>query len=116
MRIIIAGSRNFNDYLLLKETMLPFTSKLDIDTIEIISGGARGADKLGEIFAKELNYKLKLFSADWSLGKHAGYLRNKQMADYGDALVAFWDGESKGTKMMIELAKTKKLKIKVIKY
>lgn len=114
MKIIIAGSRDFNDYLLVKYTLLPFTSKLE--EVEIVSGGAKGADRLGEILAKEFNYNLKIFPADWSLGKQAGYLRNKQMAEYGEALVAFWDGESRGTKMMINLAKEKGLKVKVVKY
>jgi hypothetical protein len=114
MKIIIAGSRNFNDYEMLKSSILPFTENLE--NIEIVSGNAKGADKLGEQFAKEMGYSLKLFPADWSLGKHAGFLRNTQMADYADCLIAFWDGESKGTKMMIETAKKKSLKVKVVLY
>jgi hypothetical protein len=115
MKIIVAGSRDFNDYLLVKYTILPFTSKLE--DVEIVSGGAKGADRLGEILANDNKYKLKIFPADWDkYGKSAGYKRNKQMAEYADALVAFWDGESKGTKMMIELAKQMNLKVKVVKY
>ncbi len=115
MKIIIAGSRDFNNYELLKEKIDFLTSKIS-ENIEIVSGNARGADALGEKYAKENNHDLKLFPADWSIGKSAGYIRNKQMADYADALIAFWDGESKGTKMMIELAKQMNLKVKVVKY
>lgn len=114
MKIIIAGSRYFNDYKLLKSTISEYLEQLD--DVEIVSGGAKGADKLGELFANENNYKLIIFPADWSIGKGAGFIRNKQMADYGDALIAFWDGQSKGTKMMIELAKKMNLKVNVVLY
>lgn len=115
MKVIIAGSRNFNDYILLKnncDILLSITK----ETIEIVSGGARGADTLGEKYAHENNLELKIFPADWSIGKGAGFIRNKQMAEYADALIAFWDGESKGTKMMIDLAKKMNLKVKVVIY
>lgn len=122
VRVIVAGGRDFSDYNLLKE-------KLDFylanavkkgHIIEIVSETARGADKLGERYAKEKNYKLAYFPADWNIGKRAGYIRNAQMADYaskGDgALIAFWDGSSKGTKHMIDLAKEKDLHIRIVKY
>lgn len=114
MKIIIAGSRDFNDYTLVKSTINIISAK--VDNIEIVSGGARGADSLGEKYAYEHCLNLKIFPADWSLGKKAGYLRNKQMAEYADALIAFWDGQSKGTKHMIDLAKQMNLKIKVVLY
>ena len=74
-----------------------------------MSGGCRGVDTLAERFCKLHNYPIKVFNADWAThGKKAGYLRNKQMAEYaaedGGMLIAFWDGESKGTKMMVDLA------------
>jgi hypothetical protein len=111
MKVIIAGSRTFNDYELLKrvcnETLTTIT--------EIVSGTANGADKLGERYAKEKGYSIKQFPADWNKhGKSAGYIRNKQMAEYADALIAFWDGKSKGTKHMIDLAKYHKIKVKII--
>lgn len=85
--------------------------------VEIVSGTAKGADQLGERFAKEHNYQIKQFPADWNTyGKKAGYIRNKQMAEYADALVAFWNGESKGTKSMIELAEKNLLQIKVVRF
>lgn len=115
MKIIIAGGRLFSDY--------PFL-KLKCDNIiggrigiEIVSGTAKGADKLGERYAKEKGFYISEFPANWDdHGKKAGYLRNDQMAQYADALIAFWDGTSSGTKHMIDLANERGLKVRVIKY
>lgn len=115
MKVIIAGSRDFRNYPLLKE-------KCDYileggNGIEIVSGGARGADKMGEFYAKERGYGLKVFPADWEkFGKSAGFIRNKQMAEYSDTLICFWDGQSKGTQHMINLAENQGLEIHVIKF
>ena len=113
MKTIIAGSRDFNDKDLLEASL--FSLPWHIDTV--VSGRAQGADKLGELYAYEYNKDIKLFPANWDLhGKSAGYLRNKQMAEYADALVAFWDCKSKGTKHMIDLAVDHGLYVKVVKY
>ena len=99
-KLIIAGGRDFDDYQLAKEKVLKIICNIT-DEIEIVSGGAKGADKIGEILAQELNFGLKIFPADWkSYGKAAEMLRNAQMANYADALIAFYDGKSKGTKNM----------------
>lgn len=117
MRIIIAGSRDFNNYDLLVSEMyrvlvdLRFKGYNVIDSaIEVISGTARGADRLGEQFAKRFKLKLKRFPADWDrYGKRAGYLRNHEMAKYAKednelaVLIAFTNG-SKGTGHMIDIA------------
>ena len=119
MKVIIAGSRNFNDYELLKAELniLIVPTIMLHRNIEVVSGTAKGADQLGERYAKEYNLLLKKFPADWDkYGKSAGYHRNKQMAEYATHCVCFWDGISKGTKMMIDLAKTENLKIEIIKY
>lgn len=113
-RIIIAGGRTFTDYDLLK-------SKLDLilsglKDIEIVSGTCRGADILGERYAKERAYGIKYFPADWTKGKGAGFTRNNQMARYATHLVAFWDGQSRGTKHMIDLARFKNLQVRVVRY
>ena len=114
MRLIIAGSRDFADYELLKER-LDGILKNTTEDIEIVSGMCNGADKLGERYAKEKGYPTKYFPADWvSHGKKAGYLRNKEMAEYSTHCVCFWDGYSAGTKMMIKLAEEKGLKTRVI--
>lgn len=115
-RVIIAGTRTFTDYSLLCR-YADFKLSNITDKIEIISGGARGADSLGERYAKERGYSLKIFPADWDrLGKRAGFVRNRQMAKNADALIAFWDGKSPGTASMIQLAQDYKLKVAVRQY
>lgn len=115
MKVIIAGGRDFNDYKLLFEKCEIILSKQK--DVEIVSGTARGADELGEKYAKEKSFKIKHFPADWEkYKKGAGYIRNKQMAEYADYLISFWDGKSKGTKHMIDLAKEYNLSIRVIRY
>lgn len=111
-KVIIAGSRTFTDYAFLKKSCEHLLQNKE--RIEIVSGGARGTDKLGERFAKEKEYGLKVFNADWNtFGKSAGVRRNKEMANYANALIAFWDGKSKGTKHMIDFAKEKGLNVRV---
>lgn len=113
MKVIVAGSRDFNDYEFVK-------SKLDellvtLDSYEIVSGGCRGADKLGERYAKEKGWKCTIFKADWdTFGKFAGPKRNKDMARYAEGLIAFWDGKSRGTANMIDNAQGCGCKIKVV--
>ena len=114
MKIIIAGSRSFSDYDFLREVCDKYLKELSC--VEIVSGTANGADILGERYAKQKGFPVKKFPANWELGKKAGYLRNKQMAEYADGLIAFHDGTSKGTKHMIVLAKERKLKIRVINF
>ena len=129
MKVIIAGSRLFNDYDKLR-TVCNEALK-NQSHVEIISGrcssGTKtfitddgiavfGADGLGEKYAKEKGYTVLPFPADWSkYGKSAGPRRNAEMAKNADALIAFWDGNSSGTKNMIDLANSAKLKVKVIK-
>ena len=98
MKVIIAGTRTFNNYQLLCNTI----KKLNINIDEIICGGAKGDDAQGEKYAKENNISIKYFLADWDkYGKGAGPIRNHQMGDYADYLIAFWDKKSKGTLDMI---------------
>lgn len=125
LRIVIAGSRDFNDYELLKREVLNIV-KYDNrpkDYVKVISGGARGADTLGERFAKEFDLEVKRFIPDWeSIGRRAGYIRNAEMAKYSvedgsdGMLIAFWDGKSKGTKHMIDLANKYELEVHVVNY
>lgn len=112
-KVIIAGSRNFHLYNLLKETMDYYLSNIE-DEITVVCGKARGADILGEKYAIERGYNITYYPANWDkYGKRAGMLRNEEMAKNADALVAFWDGESKGTKNMIAIAQKYNLKIRV---
>lgn len=115
-RIIIAGGRDFKDYKLLSQTMNHLLSNIKDDII-VVCGKARGADTLGEQYAKEHRYSVQYFPADWNrYGKAAGYLRNIEMAKNADALVAFWDGLSLGTRHMIETAKARGLRVRVKHY
>ncbi len=113
MKTIIAGGRDFNDYKLLCEYM----EELGAGVTEIVCGMARGADLLGKRWADENNIPVKEFPADWKThGKAAGHIRNKEMAKYADTLVAFWDGESRGTKNMIERARGCLLDVYIFNY
>ena len=112
MRVIIAGSRDIADYNLVIEAIS--SSPFKITTI--VSGGARGVDKLGERWAKEHDRRVKKFYADWDVyGKAAGHIRNVRMAKYADALIAVWDGKSRGTRDMIDVADLYGLKICVLR-
>ena len=115
IKVIIAGGRDFNNY----EELSLFCDKIlaNQKDVEIVSGTANGADKLGERYARERGYAIKQFPADWDgLGKRAGHVRNAQMAEYADALIAFWDSKSKGTQSMIGLANAAKLKVRIKYY
>lgn len=109
MKVIIAGSRtisksvpHINDAVILSGFQIT----------EVVSGGARGVDSDGEIFAQWKNIPFVRFPANWDKhGKSAGYIRNNQMALYADALIAIWDGKSRGTDHMIKEAKRKGLKV-----
>lgn len=115
-RVIIAGSRTFNNYQLLRDSCnFLLSEKQRTHTVVIISGTAQGADRLGERYALERGFQLRRFPADWDRnGKAAGPIRNTKMADNADALIAFWDGMSKGTAHMIETARKKGLLVRVI--
>jgi hypothetical protein len=110
MKTIIAGSRNNIEYqdVLTAIRDCPWSSEIT----EVVSGKARGVDTLGERWSIENNISIKEFPADWKkFGKSAGHRRNEQMGDYADALIAVWDGESKGTKHMIDYSKNKGLRV-----
>lgn len=99
MKVIIAGGRDFNNYDLLSQTM----DELNIIVFEVVCGDARGADTLGATWASANGIAIKHYPADWDAhGRSAGIIRNRQMAEYADFLVAFWDGKSHGTKNMID--------------
>lgn len=117
-KVIIAGSRGFSNYKLLKEQCNKYLrEKRRTCNIIIVSGHARGADTLGEKYAQDEGFALEIYPAQWKkLGKQAGYRRNEQMAEVADALIAFWDGESKGTKHMIDIMNNKGLPTKVVNY
>lgn len=104
IKVIIAGSRNYSNFselCFVCDYYLSHSPK-----VEIVCGGARGADSLGKRYAELKGYKIKEFIPDWDkFGKSAGYRRNVEMANYADVLIAFWDGNSKGTGHMIDIMK-----------
>lgn len=101
MKVIIAGSRDITNY----DVLLEAIAESGFEITEVVCGGARGADALGETWARKHSLPIRYFYADWNkLGKRAGYVRNADMAKYGEALIALWDGSSKGTGHMIDLA------------
>jgi len=111
MKTIIAGSRN---YIKSIEAFVILDKIVPKETTEIVSGGAKGVDRIGEEWARKEGIPIKQFIPDWSgLGKSAGYRRNVEMAEYADCLVAFWDGKSRGTKHMIDIAEKQGLPVTV---
>lgn len=115
-RVIVAGGRDFNQYDLLKNTLDGIFRHVD-EPIMIVSGGAAGADRLGEKYAREHNLSIDHHPAQWvKYGPIAGFIRNQEMAECADALIAFWNGKSRGTKDMIDKAKKNKLNIDIAYY
>jgi hypothetical protein len=101
MRTIVAGSRGITDY----ERVARAIEAAPWTITEVVSGRARGVDQLGERWAQEHGIPVKLFPADWDThGRRAGFIRNGQMAQYAQAVIAVWDGSSGGTKDMIAKA------------
>lgn len=110
MKTIIAGSRGISDIKYIRQAV----EESGFQITKVVSGRARGVDRLGERYADEIGAPKKYFPAAWTTyGKKAGHLRNVEMADYADALIAIWDGESSGTEDMIQLAKNRGLKVYV---
>lgn len=103
MTIAVVGSRNFNDYNVVK-IILDELQK-DVGFTKISSGGANGADSLAEKYAWSNDIELAIFIPDWSIGKQAGFIRNVEIWDNADFGVAFWDGRSSGTAHSFKLAK-----------
>lgn len=113
MRIIIAGSRQCYNYELVKKCI----EEQDVEITCVLSGDARGVDRLGEKWATENNIPVEKYPANWGeFGRSAGFRRNKEMAEKADGLIALWDGASKGTKHMIDIATKKDLLVRVIFY
>lgn len=99
MKVIIAGTRSVEDYALVVQAV----ERSGYEITEVVSGCATGIDRLGEQWARAHNVPIKEMPADWSrYGNSAGPYRNRAMADYADAAIIVWDGQSRGTRNMIE--------------
>lgn len=106
MRVIVAGSRHIIDY---RPVMIAIKEAANLQNpiiiTELICGMAPGVDETGYWFAKMARIPIKEMPADWDrYGKAAGPIRNRNMAEYGEALIAIWDGITNGTRNMIENA------------
>ncbi len=117
-RIVVAGSRDYNDFACAEEFIDLCISEIPAEhQLVFVSGSCRGADKLGERYALKHGYRLECYPAEWDVyGKSAGPIRNRYMAKISDMVICFWDGKSRGTKSMIEFAQSmgKIVKIKLI--
>lgn len=112
-RVVIAGSRNFNNYEQFSAVVDKCLSRIRTEyEIIILSGHCSGADLMAERYAKENGFGLEVFPADWSLGRKAGPLRNKQMVDVADYAIAFPSG-GRGTQSLINLAQRKGIPTKI---
>lgn len=115
MKLAVVGSRSFEDLEKLSLVLDEIHSKNKISLI--ISGGAAGADSLAEVWAKLNSIPVQIFLPDWKKhGKSAGFIRNRDIINSCDSCVAFWDGTSKGTLNSILLAKTRKIRLKIMLY
>jgi hypothetical protein len=113
MKIAVVGSRSFNNVKLLEEKLDTFKYQI----VELISGGAQGADTLAEAWALTNNVPVKLYKPDWKrFAKAAGIKRNKQIIESCDYCIAFWDGKSKGTASSLKFCEKLNKPFEIIAY
>ena len=114
MKVIIAGGRDFKNQKVLNHLLDLY---INIEEDEIVSGDARGVDTMAAEWAKARCVAVKHFPAYWNLyGSNAGYIRNAEMGEYADKLIAIWDGKSPGTKHMIQTMKFRQKPYKIFSY
>ena len=117
-RLVIAGSRSFQNYPALAAAVDQYLQKLaPKKPVVIVSGTARGADRLGEQYARQKGYQLEEYPANWHyFGRAAAIKRNAQMAEIANAAIVFWDGQSAGAQNMIESAQAQGIPCEVIRF
>lgn len=114
MKTIIAGSRGINDFAVVLDAIARAREDQEIKITEVVSGGALGVDRMGERYAAQVALPVKQFLPDYERHKRAAPLiRNHEMGQYADALIAIWDGMSRGTEHMISTARKRGLKVYV---
>lgn len=119
IRVIVAGGRDFTDQARMYEVLNEYsTAVFGSDyALSIVSGGARGADRMAEAWATAAGVPCIVMPANWKAhGKGAGHKRNREMAEVGDHLIAFWDGKSAGTRNMIDTARALGLTVQIVEY
>lgn len=106
MRIAIGGCRDYEEYREFCEFVSMCMEKMEREEVVILSGHCSGVDLMAERYAAENGITLEIFPANWAkYGRAAGPVRNKQMVERADAVIAFWDGKSKGTASLLQYAK-----------
>ncbi|WP_428380904.1 DUF2493 domain-containing protein [Nevskia ramosa] len=110
MKVAVIGSRSFADRVLLTQTL----DQMEISVL--ISGGAKGADQLAQSYAESKRIQVEIYKPDWRIGRGAGPVRNAKIIEACDQVVAFWDGESAGTKDAVAKARAKGRPVKVITF
>jgi len=117
LRLAIIGSRDFDNYPLLKKIIDKFIQRHSDKDIVLVSGGARGADSLARRYAQENSLRIDEYFADWDkFGKSAGYKRNHTIWENSDMGIAFWDGESKGTQHSFSLSASMGKRLYIFNY
>jgi hypothetical protein len=117
MQLAIIGGRDFSDFELMKKHLEEIKGDLNMKISAVISGGAKGADSLGKKWADENNVETLIFKAEWQIyGRGAGPVRNRKIIYHADFVIAFWDGESRGTANSINICKNTNTRYKIIKY
>lgn len=118
MKLIVAGGRDFVNTQVMITVLMDLVEKGKIDpNPELVCGMARGADILAFRLWKSANMQIHVFRAEWdTYGKSAGFRRNKEMGEFADAAVCFWDGKSKGTKHMIDIMNRLNKPVYVVRY
>jgi hypothetical protein len=117
-RLVVAGGREFENYKLLSTQLDKYLPDIiKTHDVIILSGCAKGADSLGEQYAREHGFAIEQHPAAWEhYGNAAGPIRNKEMTGMADAVIVFWDGQSKGSKSMINCAKEQGIPCKIVRY
>lgn len=121
--LLVAGSRTFTDVELMNRKLSRILDRVGVefDNIVLVHGGARGADSIADSLARKCGWEVRVFPADWSQGKSAGYQRNRQMHEFlaehkNRGCVCFWDGKSRGTTHNFKLAKEFNTPLRVIRF
>lgn len=112
MNVAVIGSRTFDNFALVESTLA------SISTISrVVSGGAKGADSLAQRYAEQNQIPVEIFKPDWKrFGRGAGIVRNREIIEAAEMVVAFWDGKSKGTESSIKMAQSKRIPVKIVKF
>lgn len=110
-KVVIGGCRDYTDYVFFKSSLDEILKNEKAEII-IISGHCSGVDLMGETYAAENGFKIEIFLPEWKkYGRAAGPIRNKEMVEHADLVIAFWDGKSKGTKSLIKYAESSKKEV-----